>query len=55
MASVFAVRPAVNFLFIFACLTSLAFFGVIVREPFFVIPPEVDLEDAGFEGFLRRP
>ena len=54
MASVFAVKPAVNFLFSLACLTSLVFLGVIVREPFFVIP-EDDFAVKGFEDFLIRP
>lgn len=53
MASVFAVKPEVNFLLSLACFSSLAFLGVIVREPFLVIPD--DLTVAGLDGFLIRP
>jgi hypothetical protein len=54
-------------LFSFACLTKLAFLGVMVREPFLVIFPDVALlllllpeaeEEDGFEGlegFLSSP
>lgn len=57
MASVLAVRPDVNFLFILACLASLAFFGVNVRDPFLVTPAFCPALVAGFglPGFLTSP
>lgn len=58
IASVCAVRPAVYFLLILSCLSSLAFFGVMVRDPFFVTPLVEEEEDAlavGLDGFLTWP